>query len=421
MNLYLIVILGLLIGFRLLDMVVHALNLRAASPEIPEAFRGVYEEEAYAKSQRYLRESTRVEMVTGGIQTLALAGFIVLGGFAWVQEIAAGLSASPIPQALVFGGLLMLISSVFGLPFSVYDTFVLEQKYGFNKTTPKTFVLDFVKGLMLTALIGGPLFAALVWFFRSAGGNAWWISWAVVSALQLFLLYIAPVVILPLFNKFTPLAEGGLRKRLEAYAAGQGFHLTGLYTIDGSRRSTRANAYFTGFGRNRRIALYDTLIEKHGEEELEAVLAHEVGHAKCGHIPKQLAVGLLSTGLLFFLLGFFIRAPGLYAAFGIGGGEELPVHAGLVFFGFLYSPVSALLAVLTHALSRRFEFEADAFAARTTGGPEALITALRKLSVDNLSNLTPHPALVVLEYSHPPVLRRILALRREAGSFRPRK
>jgi STE24 endopeptidase len=411
MNPYLILILALLAGFTLLDLLINVLNLRAASAEIPDEFKGVYEAEAYAKSQRYLRDSTRVEMISGLIKTGVLIAFILLGGFAFLQSIAAGSASGMVTQALVFGGLLLLLSSFFGLPFSLYDTFVLEEKYGFNKTTPRTFATDFIKGLLLSALIGAPLFAALVWFFQSAGGNAWWICWVVVTLVQLILLYLAPVFILPLFNKFTPLVPGELREKIEAYAQAQGFHLQGLFTIDGSKRSTRANAYFTGFGRNRRIALYDTLIEKHTTDELVAVLAHEVGHAKCRHIHKQLLLGILSTGLMFYLLSLFISEPRLYSAFGLAETSPLPLYAGLVFFGFLYTPVSTLLGIVTNCLSRRFEFEADAFAAHTTRGPDELISALKKLSVDNLSNLTPHPALVFLEYSHPPVLRRISALR----------
>jgi len=411
MNPYLVIVLALLIGFTAFHIWIHWLNLKAIRPDIPEEFKGVYEPDKYARSQDYLRENTRFDLVTSLIKTTVLIAFILLGGFRWLYDLAATVSGHLIWQGLVFVGLLMLVSSVFNLPFQLYDTFVLEEKYGFNKTTPKTFALDFVKSLVLGAIIGAPLFAALVYFFDTAAGNAWWICWVVVTLVQLFLMYIAPVVILPLFNKFEPLEEGELRTALEFYAEGQGFHLSGLFKIDGSRRSTRANAYFTGFGRNRRIALYDTLIEKHDTDELVAILAHEVGHAKRRHIHKQLVIGVLSTGLLFGLLSLFIRRPGLYEAFGLPGEEPLPIYAGLIFFSFLYTPISALIGIVTSVLSRKFEYEADAWAADTTDGPEALISGLKRLSVDNLSNLTPHPWLVFLEYSHPPVLQRIRALR----------
>lgn len=412
MNGYLVFVLVVLVGFALLDAWVNWLNVRAIDPEIPPEFEGVYDQERYARSQAYLKDSTAFDVFSGLVKTAVTVGFILLGGFAWLHRISAGASGNMILQGLVYVALLTLLGTLFGLPFKIYDTFVLEEKYGFNKTTPKTFVADTLKGLLLTAAIGAPLFAGILWFFQTAGGHAWWISWAVVTAVQLLVMYIAPVVILPIFNKFEPLEEGELRSAIETYATGQGFQVSGLFKIDGSRRSTRANAYFTGFGKTRRIALFDTLIEKHSVEELVAVLAHEVGHAKCKHIPKQLVAGILSTGLMFALLGFFIRQEGLYAAFGIEGVDPLPLYAGLVFFGFLYTPVASLLGVFTNILSRKFEYEADAFAAKTTGGADALIDALKRLSVDNLSNLTPHPLLVFLEYSHPPVLRRIGAMRK---------
>ena len=411
MNPYLITVLSLLIGFTLFHLWIHTLNLKALAPEIPEEFEGVYDAGKYAKSQTYLRETTRVDLATSLIKTTVLIAFILFGGFKLLYQCSLGSSSTFILQGLAFAGLLMLVNALWSLPFQIYDTFVIEEKYGFNKTTPKTFVMDQIKGLLLGILIGAPLFAALIYFFDAAGGNAWWISWTVVTLLQLFLLYIAPVVILPLFNKFEPLEQGELREALETYAQAQGFQLSGLFKIDGSKRSTRANAYFTGFGKNRRIALYDTLIDNHNKEELVAILAHEVGHAKCKHIHKQLAIGILSTGFMFWVLSLFIRQPGLYEAFGLPGAEPLPIYAGLIFFSFLYTPISTLLGILTSVLSRKFEYEADAYAVQTTAGASALISGLKKLSVDNLSNLTPHPWLVFLEYSHPPVLQRIEAMR----------
>lgn len=412
MNPYLITVLTLLIGFTLFHLWIHALNLKALAPEIPAEFEGVYDGEKYAKSQAYLRETTRVDLVISVIKTTALIAFILLGGFRFLYDTAVNITDTLILQGLVFAGLMMLINTLWSLPFQIHDTFVIEEKYGFNKTTPKTFVTDQLKGLLLGIIIGAPLFALLIYFFDAAGGHAWWISWTAVTLLQLFLLYIAPVVILPLFNKFEPLAEGELRSALENYAQGQGFQLSGLFKIDGSKRSTRANAYFTGFGKNRRIALYDTLIDNHSKEELVAILAHEVGHAKCKHIHKQLLIGILSTGFMFWVLSFFIQQPGLYQAFALPGTLPLPIYAGLIFFSFLYTPISTLLSILSSVLSRKFEFEADAYAVKTTDGAGALISGLKKLSVDNLSNLTPHPWLVFLEYSHPPVLQRIQAMRR---------
>ena len=412
MNPYLIFVLVVLIGFALFDAWIHWLNLRAIAPEVPQEFADLYDAEKYAKSQCYLRDSTAFEVFSGLFKTAVLVAFLLLGGFAWIHRISESTADGMVTQGLVFAGILVLLSSLFGLPFKIYDTFVLEEKYGFNKTTPKTFLADLIKGLVLTALLGGILFAGIIWFFERAGGNAWWISWVALTLFQLLILYLAPVYILPLFNKFEPLEDGSLRNAIESYAKQQGFHVQGLFKIDGSRRSTRANAYFTGFGRNRRIALFDTLIENHSEEELVAILAHEVGHAKCKHIHKQLLLGILSTGLMFYLLSRFIGQPDLYRAFGLPGEAPLPLYAGLIFFGFLYTPISTLIGIVTQILSRKFEYEADAFAATTTGAHDPLVQALKRLSVDNLSNLTPHPWLVFLEYSHPPVLQRIEALRK---------
>lgn len=412
MNPYLFFVLVFLIGFTLFNAWIQWLNLRAIHPEIPAEFADLYDADRYRKSQAYLRDSTRFDISSSLIKTAVSLGFILLGGFAWLHQTAVSGADSLIGQGLIFAGLLVLLSTGFGLPFQIYDTFVLEARYGFNKTTPKTFALDQVKGLVLAALIGAPIFAGVLWFFDSLGGNAWWISWLALSAVQLLLMFIAPVYILPLFNKFEPLPEGELRSQIHAYATRQGFQVQGLYQVDGSRRSSRANAYFTGFGKTRRIALFDTLIANHSTEELVAVLAHEVGHAKLGHIPKQLAGALLSSGMMFFLLNLFIGRPGMYEAFGLPGTDPLPIYAGFIFFGYLYSPIAAVLGIFTQILSRKFEFQADAFAATTTGSADPLIHALKKLTVDNLGNLTPHPWLVFLEYSHPPVLQRIAALRR---------
>jgi STE24 endopeptidase len=411
MNGYLIFILALMVFNWLLSLIVETLNLRNLRTEIPEEFQGTYDDEKYATSQRYLKDNTRFDQIQSAIMLPLTIAFILLGGFRWINDIAQGISEHMILQGLVFGGILMLIGQVVGLPFSIFSTFVIEEKYGFNKTTAKTFVADLFKGLLLTVLLGGPIFALVLWIF-SAVPHAWLWAWVALSILQIFIMFIAPVVIFPLFNKFTPLEEGELRTAIESYAAEQNYTLSGIFKIDGSKRSTKSNAYFTGFGKTKRIALYDTLIENHTTEELVGVLAHEIGHCKRGHIKKTIVISMASTLLMFFILSLFISKEGLYAAFGIGG---TPLYAGLIFFGFLYAPISMILGLLGNMLSRKHEFEADAYAAETTQAPGKMIAALKKLSVDNLSNLTPHPLKVFLEYSHPPVLARIKALR-EIGS-----
>ena len=407
-NPYLIIVLALLIFNWLLSLIVETLNVRNVSTEIPDEFHGIYDDEKYAKSQRYLKDRTRFGQIQDAVMLPLTIAFILLGGFNWVNNLAE-VSAEPmILRGLVFGAILMLISQIVGLPFSIYSTFVIEERYGFNKTTAKTFILDILKGWLLTALLGAPIFALVLWIF-SAVPHAWLWAWGALSVIQLFILFIAPVVILPLFNKFTPLEDGELRSAIADFAKAQKYTVSGIFKIDGSKRSTKANAYFTGFGKTKRIALFDTLIEKQSVRELVAVLAHEIGHCKRGHITKSIIISLASSLLMFFILSLFITQPGLYSAFGI---ESTPLYAGLLFFGFLYSPINMILSLFNNILSRKHEFEADAFAAETTGKPTDLIDALKKLSVDSLSNLTPHPLKVFLEYSHPPVIERIKALRK---------
>lgn len=408
MNAYLVFILALLVFSRILSFIVERLNIKNLSTDIPEEFRGIYDEEKYARSQKYLRDNTRFSELQSNIMLLLLIAFILLGGFRWINGMAQSASEHMIVQGLVFGGLLVLLGQIVSIPFSVYSTFVIEERYGFNKTTPKTFVLDLVKGLLLTALLGAPVFALILWIF-DAVPHAWFWAWAALALIQLFILFIAPVVILPLFNKFTPLEDGELRSSIDAFAKEQKYRVSGIFKIDGSRRSTKANAYFTGFGKTKRIALFDTLIENHSVKELVAVLAHEIGHCKLGHIKKSIVISLASSLLMFFILSLFISRPGLYEAFQIDG---TPLYAGILFFGFLYTPISMILSIAGNVLSRKHEYEADAFAAETTGQPGEMIRALKKLSVDSLSNLTPHPLKVFLEYSHPPVLQRIRALQR---------
>jgi STE24 endopeptidase len=416
MNGYLIFVLALLVFDYVLDLVVERLNLRALRTEIPEEFRGVYDAEKYAKSQNYLRENTRFEQLQNTLMLPVTIGFIWFGGFAWVDTLARSAGQGMIVTGLIFAAILGALAMIVGLPFKIYDTFVIETRYGFNKTTPATFIGDLVKEILLGAILGGAVLAGVLWFFANAGPLAWLYAWGALAAFQLVLMFIAPVVILPLFNKFTPLEDGELRQAIENYAAGQKVALSGIFKIDGSKRSTKSNAYFTGFGKTKRIALFDTLIANHTTPELVGVLAHEVGHAKLGHIKKFIVVSLVSSLMMFWILSRFIAEPQLYEAFGVSFEAikgQLPIYAGLVFFGFLYSPIGMLLGLFGNILSRKHEFEADAFAAKTTGEAETMIAALKKLSVDNLSNLTPHPLKVFLEYSHPPVLARIEALRRK--------
>jgi len=412
MNGYLLFILSVLLLGYLIDLAVALLNLRSLNPELPAEFVGVYDGGQYARSQEYTRVNTRFGLVQSTISLAATLVFILAGGFNLIDTVARGFGLAPILTGLVFTGILALLASLLNLPFSVYQTFVIEERFGFNKTTVATFLLDLLKGMLLAVLLGGPLLAAILWFFETSGQWAWLYCWSAAVAFILVVQFLAPVVIMPLFNKFTPLADGELKEAITGYALAQRFALQGIYTMDGSKRSTRANAFFTGFGRFRRIVFFDTLMEKLATSEIVAVLAHEMGHYKLKHIPVTMALSILQMGLLFFILSLFLGNAGLAAAFGM---EHMSIYASLVFFGFLYAPISTILAIGFNAFSRRNEYQADRFAAETLGvasGGEALINGLKRLSVSNLSNLTPHPLHVFLNYSHPPILARIEVLRR---------
>ncbi|REL38378.1 M48 family peptidase [Rhodohalobacter sp. SW132] len=409
MNIFTIIILAAILIDFTLGIISNRLNLKALSRELPDEFEDVYDEQTYAKSQEYTRVNTRFGFLTGTVDLLLLLAFWFAGGFNWLDQWARGFEFGVIGTGLIFIGALVVAKIVISLPFSVYSTFVIEERFGFNKTDGKTFVMDRLKGMMLSLLIGAPLLAGIIAFFEYGGTWAWVYAWLAVTAFSLVMQYIAPTWIMPLFNKFEPLEDGELRQAIEAYAEKVDFPLQGIYVMDGSKRSSKSNAFFTGFGKNKRIALFDTLIENHTTEELVAVLAHEIGHYKKKHIVKNMVISTLHTGIMFALLSIFLQVPALFDAFFM---EEMSVYAGLLFFGLLYSPVETLLGIFMQMMSRKHEFEADHYAASTTGQPEQMVNVLKKLSKDNLSNLTPHPFYVFLNYSHPPVLRRIESIRR---------
>ena len=408
MNIYLIVILAIILFKYTLNFIVDTLNVKSADPVLPEEFKGYYDQDKYEKSQYYLRDKTRFGQVEETVSNILMVAFILLGGFNFVDTFARSFEQGPIISGLIFVGVLMLILQVINIPFSAFNIFVIEEKYGFNKTTVKTFILDLIKSLMLGAIIGGAAYTAIVWFFIKAGDMAWIYCWGALTLFELFLMFIAPVVIMPMFNKFIPLEDEDLKATLEEYASAQNFKMRGVFKMDGSKRSTKSNAFFTGFGKFRRIALFDTLIEKHTTDELVSVLAHEIGHYKKKHIIKTMILSIGTTGLMFYILSFFLNNEGLFAAFKM---EHVSVYAGLVFFGFLYAPINMIFSVFSSIISRKHEYEADRFAVTTYKKLESFINALKKLSVDNLSNLTPHPLKVFLDYSHPPVLERIRAIR----------
>ena len=408
MNSYAAVILAALVLDWGLNLVADLLNLRALSPELPGEAAGVHDAAAYRRSQVYTRTRTRLGLVASTASLGALLAFWFAGGFPALDRWCTRVASGPVLAGLLFIGTLGLAQAALSLPFRLYSTFVIENRFGFNRTTPRTFAADLLKGTLLAVAIGAPLLAAILYFFQYAGPSAWLYCWAITTVVLLAVHFVAPTWIIPLFNTLTPLPDGELRQAILDYARGVAFPVSGIFVIDGSRRSTKANAFFAGFGATKRIALFDTLIERQTTAEMVGVLAHEIGHYKLHHVPKRLALSIAHTGILFALLSVLLSHHGLFAAFGM---DRPSVHAGLVFFALFYTPVELVLAVVLNALSRRDESAADRFAARTTARPDTLASALKRLASEQLANLTPHPFYVALHYSHPPLLARLAALR----------
>jgi STE24 endopeptidase len=397
----------LIVAAHLVEILALLLDSRQLRQPLPPRLAAWVEEETWQKSQTYTRARHRLSLWEGNSNLLLLLLFWFSGGFAWLDHAVSAWDLAPWLTGVLYIGALSLGSYGCNLPFALYGTFHLEARFGFNRSTVTTWLADQGKMLLLALLLGGPLLAVLLLVLQQAGEYAWIYGWATVTAFSLLLQGIVPRWILPLFNRFEPLPEGELRQAILDYAARIQFPVGQIFTMDGSRRSSKANAFVTGFGQQRRIALFDTLIQQHSQAELLAVLAHEVGHARHHHLPKMLLLGTLHTGLLFGLLALLLPWPGLYQGFFL---ENMPLHAGLVFFGLVIGPIDLFAGVLFKALSRRFEYQADRFAVCSAPEADALISALQNLAKENLTNLMPHPLSVLLHYSHPPVGQRIAAM-----------
>ena len=407
MNAFTIVIFVALIFEFTLELVGNLLNLKALKLELPAVLEGIYKAEDYRKSQEYIRATTRFGLVGSSFTLFLLLAFWVSGGFNWFDQVVRAWNFVPLVNGLLYIGILVFAYSILTLPFSIYDTFVIEERFGFNKTTARTFLLDRVKGLSLALLLGGPLLAGILTLFQYAGPYAWLYCWATIVIFSLAMQYVAPTWIMPLFNKFTPMESGELKEDILRYARSVNFPIKNVFVMDGSKRSSKSNAFFSGFGRNKRVALFDTLIAQHAVPEMVAVLAHEVGHYKKKHVLQGTVIGILHAGVVFFLLSLFLGSSDLYLAFYM---RQESIYTGLVFFGLLYTPIELVLSVVMQMLSRKNEYEADRFAAETIDNPLSLVEALKRLSATNLSNLTPHPFYVFLNYSHPPLLHRLQAI-----------
>ena len=403
---YLIIIFALAVEY-LLSTISSILDMGNIVEEVPADFQDVYDREKYARSQSYLRDRTRFGIFSSTFSLLLILVVIHTGLFGVLDQFVRVQTIQPILAGLLFFGIIFIIQDIISLPFSIYSTFVIEEKFEFNRTTPKTFVIDKLKGYALTVILGSAVIVPILFFFERFGPRGWWIAWALVT---LFMIAVQPLfvhVIAPLFNKFTPLEEGELRTAIEEYSEKVKFPIGRIDVMDGSKRSGHSNAYFSGLGKSRRIALFDTLLEKHTTEEIISVVAHEVGHYKRKHIIKGTALGILETGVMLFIFNLIMKDAALFAVFGV---SDISVYGGLVFFAMLYAPVSMITSLLTTAVSRKNEFEADTFSLETTENPQALVNMLKGLAANNLAHLTPHPLKVFLSYSHPPVISRIAAV-----------
>ncbi|MEC7784378.1 MAG: M48 family metallopeptidase [Bacteroidota bacterium] len=396
-----IIIAFIILSF-VIDQVLDWLNAKHFDDPIPQELADVYDTETYRKSQDYKKVNAKFSTLTSSFMLVITLLFFALDGFAFIDQIARSMSDNEIIVGLIFFGIIMLGSDILTTPFSYYKTFIIEERFGFNKSTPKLFLADKLKGWLMTIIVGGGLLALIIWFYQISGSLFWVYAWIVFAVFALVMNMFYAKLIVPLFNKQTPLEEGSLRNKIEQYAATVGFKLNNIFVIDGSKRSTKANAYFSGFGSEKRITLYDTLINDLEEDEIVAVLAHEVGHYKKNHIIVNLFASVVLTGFTLWLLGIFISNSIFSEALGVA---EPSFHVGLIAFGILYSPISGITGFLMSVLSRKFEYQADNFAKNTYAG-DPLISSLKKLSRNSLSNLTPHPLYVKLHYSHPTLLQR---------------
>lgn len=400
--LFYIIIAILCIQF-LLESVLDYLNAKKFQDPVPSELDDVFDAGEYRKSQEYKKTNYNFGLLSSSFSLVLTLAFLFFGGFEWVDSVGRGITEQPILRALIFFGIIMLGSDLLTTPFSYYQTFVIEEKFGFNKTTPGLFIIDKLKGWIMMIVLGGGILALIIWFFQWAGTNFWMYAWGLVAVFTIFMNLFYSKLIVPLFNKQTPLQEGSLKSKIEGYARKVGFELKNIFVIDGSKRSTKANAYFSGFGKEKRVTLYDTLINDLEEDEIVAVLAHEVGHYKRNHIIFNLVASVLLAGFTLFLLSLFVNNPEVSLAIGV---SQPSFHAALIGFGILYSPISELTGLIMNYLSRKFEFQADNYA-KNTFSAMPLVTSLKKLSKNSLSNLTPHPAYVFMHYSHPPLIDRI--------------
>jgi STE24 endopeptidase len=387
---------------------INAANAKCFNDPIPKELEGIYDDNEYLKSQNYKSVNYRFSLFTSTFSVILTLLFFFFDGFKYVDDIARYFSTNPVVITLLFFGIILFISDLLHLPFAYYKTFVIEEEYGFNKTTLATFILDKIKSWIMMLIVGGGILAIITWIYLQVRTDFWWYAWILITLFTIFMNLFYSKLIVPIFNKQTPLEAGPLKEAIENYAVKVGFKIDNIFVMDGSKRSTKANAYFSGFGKQKRIILYDTLIKDLETDEIVAVLAHEVGHYKRKHVVFNLAESIIMTGITLFIFSLLVDNNNLSLALGV---KDSSFHIGLIAFAILYSPISEITGFFMNLLSRKFEYQADDFAHKTFAS-DPLISALKKLSKNNLSNLTPHPFYVKLHYSHPTLYQRILHLKK---------
>ena len=398
----------ILFGF-VFSSILEYVNSKNWKDSVPDSLKDFYKESDYKKAKSYKLDRDRVSLISSLISTILTIIFIFSGVYGKVSDYSLYYFDSPFLQSASFFLFFLMISTIINLPISYYSIFTIEEKYGFNKSTLSTFIKDKIKGLIISLLIGGFILYISIQLYKFFEANFWLWLWVFLSAIIIFTNIFYTTLIVPIFNKLSPLEEGSLKNKIEKYSKKIGYSLDKIFVIDGSKRSSKANAFFSGLGPKKTIALFDTLIDKHEEDELVAVLAHEVGHYKKNHIKQGLLLSILQVGIICYILQLCLNEPNLSLAL---GGLESSFHLSLIAFSFLFSPLSIIIGIGMNIFSRKNEYEADKYAKETYNG-ESLKNALKKLSSDSLTNLYPHPLYVFVHYSHPPLLKRLEALDRK--------
>ena len=389
------------------DSILDYLNSKYFDNEIPNIISDIYDKEKYLKSQEYKKTQYKFNRISSIYSLLILLLFFYFDGFLVLDNYCRSLFDSELIISLSFFGIIYFGNDLLSIPFSIYHTFIIEEKFGFNKTTKKTYIIDKLKSWLLIILFGGGILSFIIFQFESIGQNFWIVAWIFISVLTLLINGLYAQIIVPLFNKQTKLEDGELKSEIEKYSKKVGFNLSNIFVIDGSKRSTKANAYFSGFGKQKRVTLYDTLINKLTKNQIVAVIAHEIGHYKKNHIIFNLLFSIIQSGIMLYILSLLIYMPIFSEALNI---ENHSFHIALITFSILYTPISEISSLIFNLFSRKFEYEADEYADKSFDG-KYLIEALKVLTKDSLSNLTPHPKYVWWHYSHPTLLERINQLR----------